>query len=176
MTNNQAKMGFTLIELLVVVLIIGILAAVALPQYQLTVDKARLTKYFPFIKALIDAQEVYYMENGYYAGNLEGLDLDVYQLCKSSGGSAHNVLYNCPDPVVVDVTMAYNRSTGNVLLYYCPTLGNEEQTSYVPCAANNSMQIVYYFQRADFAEMAGKKACFSADARGERLCKSITLD
>ncbi len=67
--------GFTLIELLVVVLIIGILAAIALPQYELAVTKARFATLQPIVRALADAQEVYYLENGEYATRFSDLSI-----------------------------------------------------------------------------------------------------
>ena len=74
MKNQKA---FTLIELLVVVLIIGILAAVAVPQYQKTVEKAKATQALTLLKSVYQAQQNYYLANGEYAGSFDELSVDI---------------------------------------------------------------------------------------------------
>ncbi len=69
--------GFTLIELLVVVLIIGILSAVALPQYQLAVEKSRAAEALVMMRELIEAQELYFLANGIYTEDINELDVTV---------------------------------------------------------------------------------------------------
>lgn len=64
--------GFTLIELLVVVLIIGILSAVALPQYTAAVEKARAAEVVSLMASAEKAADLYVMEYGYpSAGRVE---------------------------------------------------------------------------------------------------------
>ena len=67
--------GFTLIELLVVVLIIGILAAVAVPQYRIAVEKSHAIEAIANVKAVANAQKVYYLANGEYATDISKLDI-----------------------------------------------------------------------------------------------------
>ena len=80
-TSWVVNRGFTLIELLVVVLIIGILAGVALPQYNVAVEKSRLGAMIPNIKTLKNAAELYYMANGSYIDDVSVLDVGEISGC-----------------------------------------------------------------------------------------------
>ncbi|MCI7536079.1 MAG: prepilin-type N-terminal cleavage/methylation domain-containing protein [Elusimicrobiaceae bacterium] len=67
--------GFTLIELLVVVLIIGILAAMALPQYFKAVERSRMAEAVTLMDSVVKAQRRKFMQTNRYAESFEGLDV-----------------------------------------------------------------------------------------------------
>lgn len=77
--------GFTLIELLLVVLIIGILAAVALPEYRVAVEKSRMVQQIALVNAIAKAEELYYLANGEFSFDLDALDIEYPKGCSFYG-------------------------------------------------------------------------------------------
>ena len=76
--------AFTLIELLVAVLIIGILAAIAVPQYQKAVLRSHFAQMRVAVKAIADAQVAYYLANGKYSTDFTELSLDIGKISSNS--------------------------------------------------------------------------------------------
>ena len=91
MTQKNTRWGFTLIELLVVVLIIGILAAVALPQYQKAVLKSRFSGVISNTATIAKALEIYYLANSTYPSSLQDIDISI------SGCTSSATYISCPN-------------------------------------------------------------------------------
>ncbi len=90
--------AFTLIELLVVVLIIGILAAIAVPQYQKAVMRADLHRGINLVESLYQAQQAYALAHGDFATDIDDLDisLPLNDSCeKTQGGTWVSSYYTC---------------------------------------------------------------------------------
>ncbi len=83
MKGNKHK-GFTLIELLVVVLIIGILASLAIPQYFKVVEKSRVSEAMSLIAALKSAEERFLARGGNYTANFTQLDISYPNMTATS--------------------------------------------------------------------------------------------
>ena len=72
--------GFTLVELMVVVAIVGILAGIAYPSYQLSILKSRRADAQGQLLGLVNSMERYFTETNTYVGAPEDHDTDYYAL------------------------------------------------------------------------------------------------
>ena len=149
------RSGFTLIELLVVVLIIGILAAVALPQYQKTVAKSRMAEIMEQIRVIENNMDLYVLEHDIPEGTVNYADMAV----------------------AVDVPFSTN-STFECTADHCYGNIPSDDTS-----VSNANFGLYFGKGSNFpigpaSEIFGttstwKHACLYGNSLGEYLCKSL---
>ncbi len=161
LNKQRCKKGFTLIEMLVVVLIIGILAGIALPQYQMAVTKAKVASILPLMRRWKDALQEYKLQHGNYD------DLDY-----STGGATLGV--NWPSDWS-------NGDCGDKLGcsgdYWAECIANESSDGSVYCSHNlseNNFSIsMYPSDFEDNEDYSGKITCSTEETEGHKICKAL---
>ena len=119
MKNKINNQGFTLIELLVVVLIIGILAGIALPQYKLAVGKAQYATLKNLTKSIAQAMQRYYLINGTILDDttIQNLDIQI-PLGTNCYVASEGIDARC-DKEIFGKTMAYYHRYTTDLPKFC---------------------------------------------------------
>ncbi|MEE8317716.1 MAG: type IV pilin protein [Candidatus Omnitrophota bacterium] len=77
--GNMGRRGFTLVEVLIVVIIIGILAAIGIPQFASSIEKAKGGEARAGLGHVQTAEKIYYAENEVYTSTLGNLDITLTQ-------------------------------------------------------------------------------------------------
>ena len=152
--RDDDKRGFTLIELLVVVLIIAILAAVAVPQYRVAVEKSRVASDLALLRALAHARQVYRLSTGQYNCNLEELDVDFPYVKKEEKKITP---YHC-DNQQIEYTLK-NKHT--IRIGY--------SGDFIVLQAKDYYTIDYY----TYGKKGNVGECYGTTPLGERVCKSF---
>ena len=166
--------GFTLVELLVVVAIIGILAGVALPGYQMSVAKARFTELRVATDTLAKAEERYYDAHGQYTTDKEALSVDFTLPALQISGLEYTG-YMLPQGGYVTLNFIY----GTTYSSSCPNgCGRDER--YILSINTNKLGVSYAVFLNHAPRYAGKRYCKVMVAqtnplysRAKKLCKSM---
>ena len=153
------KKGFSLLELLVVILIIGILAAIALPYYQLAVDKADFMKYETMERSIRDAYDHYVLIYGVGPVNFDNLSVSL------------------PD----DFTKVYD--TGIITCMqnsemFCCMSGSGDSWSGLMDCGKNDLSVIYsqsFFGHNNVPSSNRRGRCLAKEnhTRANRLCSAL---
>ncbi len=157
MKNKQA---FTLIELLVVVLIIGILAAVAVPQYTQAVEKSRFATYRTLANSMAQAADVFYLANGTWPTSLDELDMEL------------------PADMSTENSIDRGVCRKNSKLFCCltfPHVASGGGSDGVAKCGDNDYHLMYTRGYADLHSSPRKNmGCQAKDAKYKAICKAIS--
>ncbi len=158
--------AFTLIELLVVVLIIGILAAIAVPQYQKAVLKSRFSTVKDLTRSIAEAEEVYYLANAEYTPDLSKLDITVPTPTNAEIGEKTSTYVYPWGACMIEAKT--NR------IVYCILLKDLNSTN--TSLANRIMS--YWISFNNESQIPGKRACYSygsdLSSIQDQLCQAET--
>ncbi|MBR2082298.1 MAG: prepilin-type N-terminal cleavage/methylation domain-containing protein [Elusimicrobiaceae bacterium] len=154
----QHKQAFTLIELLVVVLVISILAAVAVPQYQTAVLKSRMSQAYVAVKAIYDAEQVFFVANGYYTPVLAELEIEPMNCSSadaSESSSEKRVYYNCANGLTIKM---YDNTS--IVSIYAFIVGTDKELD------QNILGLEYGLN-------TNSRLCVSNYIQGQKTCMSM---
>jgi len=119
-TDNNEK-GFTLIELMVVIAIIGILAAIAIPQFAAYRQRAYLSALQSDVRSIANAQSAYFTANDRYAGNLNqlrnnpyGVKLSLHTTVGNWLADANSFSFTCTDIPHGNIVVTYASAQGGL--------------------------------------------------------------
>jgi type IV pilus assembly protein PilA len=128
--RTRSRTGFTLIELLIVVVIIGILAAIAIPKFGQTRERANEGAIKSDLRNLLTAQELYFGDNNAYANTSTLIDGRLWSPSDTTAANRSVV----PDGTVsFAATLTKGASSCSLVYYANPTTAQLNQNGVPIC-------------------------------------------